>query len=106
MTTRYKLEPQLEHFAYMGDILGRSKGPREALNFEPVWFMPPLALPIKGVPNFWRAFRPPLFPPCVGAETEQTRGNRTERLKFWCGVEDMASVQTLLYEVNAYILVW
>jgi hypothetical protein len=33
MTTRYKLEPQLEHFACMGDILGRSKGPREALNF-------------------------------------------------------------------------
>lgn len=33
MTTRYKLEPQLEHFACMVDILGRSKGPREALKF-------------------------------------------------------------------------
>ncbi|KAF6989552.1 hypothetical protein CFC21_006878 [Triticum aestivum] len=31
MTTRYKLEPQLEHFACMVDILGRSKGPQEAL---------------------------------------------------------------------------
>lgn len=33
MTTRYKLEPQLEHFACMVDILGRSKGPQEALKF-------------------------------------------------------------------------
>jgi pentatricopeptide repeat protein len=33
MTTRYKLEPQLEHFACMVDILGRSKGPREAREF-------------------------------------------------------------------------
>uniref|UniRef100_A0A452YSK2 Pentatricopeptide repeat-containing protein n=1 Tax=Aegilops tauschii subsp. strangulata TaxID=200361 RepID=A0A452YSK2_AEGTS len=33
MTTHYKLEPQLEHFACMVDILGRSKGPQEALNF-------------------------------------------------------------------------
>ncbi|CAM0911310.1 unnamed protein product [Alopecurus aequalis] len=33
MTARYKLEPQLEHFACMVDILGRSKGPREARKF-------------------------------------------------------------------------
>ncbi|KAG0534796.1 hypothetical protein BDA96_04G310700 [Sorghum bicolor] len=33
MTSRYKLEPQLEHFACMVDILGRSKGPQEALKF-------------------------------------------------------------------------
>lgn len=33
MTTLYKLEPQLEHFACMVDILGRSKGPQEALKF-------------------------------------------------------------------------
>ncbi|XP_052133860.1 pentatricopeptide repeat-containing protein At3g02330, mitochondrial [Oryza glaberrima] len=33
MTTHYKLEPQLEHFACMVDILGRSKGPREAVKF-------------------------------------------------------------------------
>ncbi|KAM0931037.1 hypothetical protein ACQ4PT_000545 [Festuca glaucescens] len=33
MTSRYKLEPQLEHFACMVDILGRSKGPREAQEF-------------------------------------------------------------------------
>ena len=33
MTSRYKLEPQLEHFACMVDILGRSKGPQKALKF-------------------------------------------------------------------------
>lgn len=33
MTTRYKLEPQLEHFACMVDILGRLKGPEDALKF-------------------------------------------------------------------------
>nr|AAL79803.1 putative pentatricopeptide repeat domain containing protein [Oryza sativa Japonica Group] len=33
MTTHYKLEPQLEHFACMVDILGRSKGPQEAVKF-------------------------------------------------------------------------
>ncbi|KAL6641402.1 hypothetical protein ACP70R_019583 [Stipagrostis hirtigluma subsp. patula] len=33
MTTRYKLDPQLEHFACMVDILGRLKGPQEALKF-------------------------------------------------------------------------
>jgi pentatricopeptide repeat protein len=33
MTSHYKLEPQLEHFACMVDILGRSKGPQEALKF-------------------------------------------------------------------------
>nr|CAD1822984.1 unnamed protein product [Ananas comosus var. bracteatus] len=32
MTHRYKLEPQLEHFACMVDIAGRSKGPYNALN--------------------------------------------------------------------------
>ncbi|XP_072969663.1 pentatricopeptide repeat-containing protein At3g02330, mitochondrial isoform X2 [Typha angustifolia] len=31
MTHHYKLEPQLEHFACMVDIVGRSKGPHEAL---------------------------------------------------------------------------
>ncbi|KAL6905270.1 hypothetical protein ACP4OV_002871 [Aristida adscensionis] len=38
MTTHYKLDPQLEHFACMVDILGRSKGPQEALKF--IWSMP------------------------------------------------------------------
>jgi hypothetical protein len=33
MTIHYKLESQLEHFACMVDILGRSKGPQEALKF-------------------------------------------------------------------------
>lgn len=33
MTSHYKLVPQLEHFACMVDILGRSKGPQEALEF-------------------------------------------------------------------------
>ncbi|KAL5225583.1 hypothetical protein ABZP36_012222 [Zizania latifolia] len=33
MTNHYKLEPQLEHFACMVDILGHSKGPQEALKF-------------------------------------------------------------------------
>jgi pentatricopeptide repeat protein len=35
MTSRYKLVPQLEHFACMVDILGRSKGPQEALRLDP-----------------------------------------------------------------------
>jgi pentatricopeptide repeat protein len=33
MTTHYKLEPQLEHFGCMVDILGRLKGPQETLKF-------------------------------------------------------------------------